>query len=77
MMTLSEKRQMMLDAIVAKAQGHVEVHKANVEINLSNPAGIGEHSCVVESLEKEICEIAKYQEIIETIGRNYSNKNST
>ena len=31
----------------------------------------------MESLEKEICEIAKYQEIIETIGRNYSNKNST
>ena len=75
-MNLSEKRNMMLDAIVAKAQGMMEVHKANVEIYLSAPAGIGEHSCVVESLEKEICEIAKHQEIIETIAKHYPKNTS-
>jgi hypothetical protein len=75
-MNLSEKRNMMLDAIVSKAQGMVDVHKANVEIYLSAPAGIGEHSCVVESLEKEIIEIAKHQEIIETIAKHYPKNTS-
>ena len=72
MMTLSEKRQMMLDAIVAKAQGHVEVHKANVEIYLSNPAGIGEHSDVTEAVIAELDKMAAAYDRIEMIEKYFS-----
>ena len=64
-----ERKTMMLSAIKAKALGHIDVHKANIEIYLANPVGIGEHSCIVESIEKEIEAIAKYQEKLEVIAK--------
>ena len=66
-----EKKSMMLGAIKAKAQGHIDVHKANIEIYLNNPVGIGEHSCIVESIEKELEAIAKYQEKLEVISKYF------
>jgi hypothetical protein len=31
----------------------------NVEVYLTNPVGIGEHSDIIETIEKELDEIAK------------------
>ena len=55
-------RDQMIKALLAHAQGDIEKHKANVEIYLSNPAGIGEHSDIMESIETELNMIAKYQD---------------
>ena len=49
-------------------------HKANVEIYLSNPVGIGEHSNVVEAIEEELNMIAKYQDQIEVIQKYFMKK---
>ena len=61
----------MIKALLAHAQGDIEKHKANVEIYLSNPAGIGEHSDIMESIEKEIDIIAKYQDQIDVIHKHF------
>ena len=42
-------RDQMIKALLAHAQGDIEKHKTNVEIYLSNPAGIGEHSDITVS----------------------------
>ena len=60
-------RDQLIKALLAHAQGDIAKHKANVEIYLNNPAGIGEHSNVVEAIEEEINMIAKYQDQIEVI----------
>ena len=44
---------------MAHAQGDIAKHKANVEIYLEHPAGIGEHSNIVEAIEQELDMIAK------------------
>ena len=41
-------RNRMIDATIAHAKGKISLHKANVEVYLQNPAGIGEHSDVME-----------------------------
>ena len=64
-------RDQMIKALLAHAQGDIEKHKANVEIYLSNPAGIGEHSDIMESIEKEIDIIAKYQDQIDVIQKHF------
>tara|TARA_B100001093_G_scaffold111070_1_gene103452 strand:- start:10567 stop:10770 length:204 start_codon:yes stop_codon:yes gene_type:complete len=64
-------RDQMIKALLAHAQGDIEKHKANVEIYLSNPAGIGEHSDIMESIEKEIDIIAKYQDQIDVIHKHF------
>ena len=57
----------MIKALLAHAQGEIAKHKANVEIYLSNPVGIGEHSNVMEAVEEELNMIAKYQDQIDVI----------
>ena len=39
-------REKMISALLAHAQGDIQKHKMNVEVYLSNPVGIGEHSNV-------------------------------
>ena len=60
-------RDKLIKALLAHAQGDIQKHVANVEVYLENPAGIGEHSDVVEAIEKEIDTIAKYHDQIEVI----------
>ena len=60
-------REQMIKALLAHAQGDIAKHKANVEIYLTNPVGIGEHSNVIEAVEEELNMIAKYQDQIDVI----------
>ena len=64
-------RDQMIKALLAHAQGDIEKHKANVEIYLNNPVGIGEHSNVMEAVEEELNMIAKYQDLIEVIQKYF------
>ena len=67
-------RDQMIKALLAHAQGDIEKHKANVEIYLTNPAGIGEHSNVMEAVEEELNMIAKYQDQIDAIQKYFKSK---
>ena len=60
-------REQIIKALIAHAQGDIEKHKANIEVYLTNPAGIGEHSDVMEAIEHELDQIAKYMDQIEVI----------
>tara|TARA_B100001996_G_C18405960_1_gene494858 strand:+ start:57 stop:269 length:213 start_codon:yes stop_codon:yes gene_type:complete len=64
-------REQLIKALLAHAQGDIAKHKANVEIYLTNPVGIGEHSNVVEAIEEEINMIAKYQDQIDVINKYF------
>tara|TARA_Y100001937_G_C6967098_1_gene261527 strand:- start:401 stop:601 length:201 start_codon:yes stop_codon:yes gene_type:complete len=64
-------RDQLIKALLAHAQGDIAKHKANVEIYLSNPTGIGEHSDVLEAIEEEINMIAKYHDQIEVIQKYF------
>ena len=61
-------RETMLNSMIAYMEGKREKHKANLEIYLSNPAGIGEHPDVMEALESEMKQIAECNDILEVIG---------
>ena len=53
-MKINERKDVILRALQAKYEGEREYHKANIEIYLSNPAGIGEHSDVLEAINIEL-----------------------
>ena len=42
-------REQLIKALLAHAQGDIAKHKANIEVYLANPVGIGEHSNIVEA----------------------------
>ena len=64
-------KEQLVKALLAHAQGDIQKHVANVEVYLTNPAGIGEHSNIVEAIEQEINEIAKYQDEIDIINKYF------
>jgi len=66
------QRKLLIDAVKKHAEGHIAKHVANVEIYLNQSVGIGEHSDIIEAIEQELDEIAKYSDQIETIN-NYIN----
>ena len=67
-------REQLLRALLAHAQGDIAKHKANVEIYLEHPAGIGEHSNGLEAIEQELNMIAKYEDQVEVIKKHFMGK---
>ena len=68
-------RDQLIRALISHAQGDIQKHVANVEVYLTNPAGIGEHSNIVEAIEEEINMIAKYDDQITVIKKYFDSKN--
>ena len=64
-------REQLIKALLAHAQGDIAKHKANIEVYLANPVGIGEHSNIVEAIEGELDMIAKYQDQIDMINKYF------
>lgn len=60
-------REEMLKAARAHALAHVEKHRMNVEVYLRNPVGVGEHSDIMEAIEHELEEMAKYQDHLDIL----------
>ena len=64
-------REQLIKALLAHAQGDIAKHKANIEVYLANPVGIGEHWNIVEAIEGELDMIAKYQDQIDIINKYF------
>lgn len=61
----------MISALLAHAQGDIQKHKMNVEIYLTNPTGIGEHSDIMEAIEQELNMIAKYEDQVSVLKKHF------
>jgi len=61
----------MISALLAHAQGDIQKHKMNVEVYLTSPVGIGEHSNVMEAIEEELNMIAKYEDQVSVIKKHF------
>ena len=57
----------ILHALHAHALGNIGLHKANIQIYLKNPSGIGEHSDVLETMQTELDKMAVHQDRLELI----------
>ena len=67
-------RKHLLNALLAHAQGEIAMHRANVEVYLTNPVGIGEHPDVTEAIQQEIDKIARWHDQIEVINTYFKGK---
>lgn len=65
-------KEVLLKALIAHAQGHIEKHKANIQIYLDYSVGIGDHSDILDAMEKELDQMAKYEDHIELIKKYFS-----
>ena len=64
-------RENSIQALKDHAQGHIAKHAMNVEVYLSNAAGVGEHPDVLEAIEKELKIIAEYHDQLEVLNKYF------
>ena len=64
-------RKVLIDAIPSHARGHIQKHKANVEIYLHGSVGIGEHSDIVAAVQNELDQIAHYEDQLEVLDKYF------
>ena len=74
MVSFVTMRETLIKALLAHAQGDIAKHRANVEVYLTSPVGIGEHSNIVEAIEEELNMIAKYQDQIDVLNKYFKGK---
>ena len=67
-------REQLIRALLAHAQGDIAKHKANIEVYLEHPVGIGEHSTIIEAIEQELDMIAKYEDQVEVIKKYFKSE---
>ena len=66
---------MIIDAAKKQAEGVIAVHKANIEVYKTMPAGIGEHSDITEAVIAELDKIAAAQDRIDMIEKHFPKSN--
>ena len=71
---MSKPGDYLLDALRSNAMGQIEMHRANVDTYRLNPAGIGEHSDLTQTIEKELLEIAKYDDILDVLDKYFQDR---
>tara|TARA_R110000803_G_scaffold20188_1_gene52208 strand:- start:629 stop:832 length:204 start_codon:yes stop_codon:yes gene_type:complete len=65
-------RSMMIEAARKHAEGALALHRANIEVYLTNPAGIGEHSDVMEAVQAELDKMAEADDRLEMLTKYFS-----
>jgi len=70
-MSCKSLRNTIIDGLVADAEGKIKKAKANVEVYLHSPVGIGEHPDVLEAIQQQLDIIAHEQERIDMIDRHF------
>ena len=61
----------LLEAARKQAEGEIAVHKANIEVYRSMPAGIGEHSDVTEAIIAELDKLAAADDRLEMLDKYF------
>jgi len=51
-------KQQMIAAATKHAEAELELHKTNIEVYMQKVVGIGEHSDIIETIQKELDSMA-------------------
>jgi CBS domain-containing protein len=58
-------RQEIISVLKQHFETHILKHKMNVDIMLSNPTAIHDHTDLMDAIEKEVALMAEYQDKLE------------
>ena len=61
----------MIKAIKKHAEGKIAMAKTTAQVYMNRPVGIGEHPQVMEELEKQLMEMAKYDDVLQMIKKYF------
>jgi len=69
---MAKAGDLILDAARKQAEGELAVHRANIEVYKTMPAGIGEHADITEAVISELNKMASAQDRLDMIDKYFS-----
>ena len=60
-------KEQLVQALKSKYGADYKMHKANLDIYLNNPVGIGEHPQHLEEIDKQLDKIAQAEEKLDAL----------
>jgi hypothetical protein len=66
-----ELRDQMIAAATKHAEAELELHKTNIEVYMQKVVGIGEHSDIIETIQKELDAMAAADDRLEMINKYF------
>ena len=64
-------KQQMIAAATKHAEAELELHKTNIEVYMQKVVGIGEHSDIIETIQKELDAMAAADDRLEMINKYF------
>jgi len=65
-------RQEIVGVLKQHFEAHILKHKMNADIMLANPMAIHDHTDLMDAIEKEVAQIAEYQDKLEIMNVYFS-----
>ena len=66
-------KEVMINAAKKHAEAEIDLHKANIEVYMQQVVGIGEHSDVIETIQKELDKMAMAHDRLEMLNKYFDN----
>ena len=64
-------RDQMIAAATKHAEAELELHKTNIEVYMQKVVGIGEHSDIIETIQKELDAMAAAHDRLEMLNKYF------
>ena len=64
--------EMIVQALRLQYEAEIAKAKANNQVYIENPAGIGEKPDLVAALDHEVCKLANAEDKLSSLNNNYS-----
>ena len=63
--------EMIFQALRLQYEAEISKAKANIQVYLDNPAGIGEHPDLVSAVDEQMTKLAEAEDKLESLQKNY------
>ena len=64
-------KNMIIEALQKKYEAEIAAAKANIQVYIDNPAGIGEHPDLVAAVDFEMAKLAEAEDKLESLMDNF------
>lgn len=65
-------KQQLIKAAKQHAEAEIQLHKTNIEVYMEKVVGIGEHSDIIETIQKELDKMAAAHDRLEMLDKYFA-----
>jgi len=65
-------KQQLIKAAKQHAEAEIQLHKTNIDVYMEKVVGIGEHSDIIETIQKELDKMAAAHDRLEMLDKYFS-----